>query len=970
MESTQSNVMQIKLKTLAFLLLAQALSLTVVGRSIAEETDAEFFEKEIRPALVQHCVRCHGKEKVQGGLRLDTREGWQEGGDTGPAIVAGDPRSLLLRAIEYQDTSLEMPPRGKLPEETIAAFQKWVRLGAFDPRSQELSAGDKQVHAATIEQGKRFWAFQPVLPPVVPEMSGSTWPNNNVDRFVLAKLEEKGISPAGDANRASLLRRLTYDLTGLPPTSAQIDQFLGDESDDATEQLIDRLLHSGHFGERWGRHWLDVVRFAESSGGGRTLLFPDAWRYRDYVIDAFNRDVPFDQFLKEQLAGDLLESVDRFDRERKLVATGFLMLGPTNYEMQDKDILEMDVVDEQLDTMGKAMLGMTIGCARCHDHKFDPIPTRDYYALAGIFKSTHSMNHSNVSTWNTVELPLSAGEEAALLVSTEDLQAKEKELSVATRALNELTGNSTQQTKSVAAGKLDGFVVDSVDAEVVGDWKSSTSVAHYVGADYIHDEQSDKGAKSVLYRAELPEPARYEVFATYSAGANRATKVPYRIKHANGETVVEINQRKQPPVDALMQSLGVFEFAEKQDASVLLDTQGTDDGVVIADAIIWVPVLNEAKEKVAQRQPADDAATGAEEEARKKNIAAAKKKVDRLNKQVKALKKAMPKRPLAMAPRDGESPADIHIAIRGMTHSKGDLVPRGVLQVASWEGLPTVSKNESGRSELAAWVAHEKNPLTARVIANRVWYWTMGRGIVASVDNFGSTGDTPTHPELLDYLAFSLVKNGWSIKKLVREIVSSRAYQLSAHVAADQQLLDVENRFYGRRTVKRLRAEDIRDSILMASGNLDLTMGGSGIKNGTSSEYGYQFDGLRRSVYVPVFRNRLPEIFEVFDFADPNIQGGSRTASNVASQALLMMNQPFVMDQAADAAARLVAEHSAEPQQMLRRAYREVLGREPHEQEQQVMMDLLANNGRSGTPAQWAMVYRLLFQCIDFRYLN
>ncbi|MGI9442550.1 MAG: DUF1553 domain-containing protein [Rubripirellula sp.] len=963
--------MKIDFKTIVSLLLVQCLALTVVGRLIAEDTAAEFFEKEIRPALVQHCIRCHGEEKVQGGLRLDTREGWQAGGDSGPAIVAGDPQSLLLKAIEYEDISLEMPPRGKLSEKTIAAFQKWIRKGAFDPRINGSSGDKNQAHAPTIEQGKKFWAFQPVLASGPPDFSESTWPNNDVDRFVLAKLVEKGLKPAGDATKENLLRRLTYDLTGLPPTSDQIERFLADESDDATDKLIDSLLQSGHFGERWGRHWLDVVRFAESSGGGRTLLFPDAWRYRDYVIDAFNRDLPFDQFLKEQIAGDLLASEDRFDRERKLIATGFLMLGPTNYEMQDKDILEMDVVDEQLDTMGKAMLGMTIGCARCHDHKFDPIPTRDYYALAGILKSTHSMEHSNVSTWNTVELPLSAGEETALLASTEKLQAVEKQLADATRVLNKITGKNAKQPKSVDPSMLSGLVVDSIDAEVVGNWKSSTSIAHYVGGDYIHDEQKDKGAKSVLYRPMLAKKGRYEVFASYSAGSNRATKVPYRIKHRDGETVVEINQRKRPPVDALMRSLGVFEFDDKLDSSVLLSTEGTDDGVVIADAIIWLPILGAEVDAIAQQEKeSPDADSEAAVEARKKKNAAAKSKVDRLKKEVKAIKASMPKRKVAMAPREGESPADIHVAIRGMTHQKGDIVPRGVLQVAAWDGLPAVGKEVSGRSELAEWVANERNPLTARVIANRVWYWTMGRGIVPSVDNFGSTGDLPTHPELLDHLAFSLVQNGWSIKKLVRQIVSSRAYQLSARVTQQELELDADNQFYGRRTVKRLRAEDIRDSILMASGNLDLTMGGSTIKKGTSSEYGYKFEGRRRSVYVPVFRNRLPEMFEVFDFADPNIQGGLRAASNVASQALLMMNQPFVMEQAEDAAKRLVAEHSGEPHEMLSRAYREVLGRDPLEQEREVMMDLVAMNDQPGTPPQWAMVYRLLFQCIDFRYLN
>ena len=954
--------MPLNSKTIVLILLMQCLALTDAGRLSAQDTAAEFFEKKIRPALVEHCVRCHGEDKVQGGLRLDTREGWKAGGDSGHAIVAGDDESLLLQAIEYDDISLEMPPRGKLPEKTIAAFRSWILSGAFDPRSNGSPVEGKQVGTPTIEEGKQFWAFQAVQATAVPELKKPTWPKNDVDRFVLARLEEKGITPVGDTTKESLLRRLTYDLTGLPPTPLQIQRFLLDKADDATDKLIDRLLQSGHFGERWGRHWLDVVRFAESSGGGRTLLFPDAWRYRDYVINAFNKDLPFDQFLKEQLAGDLLPSGDRLDRERKLVATGFLMLGPTNYEMQDKDILEMDVVDEQLDTMGKAMLGMTIGCARCHDHKFDPIPTRDYYALAGIFKSTHSMIHSNVSAWNTVDLPLSPGDEAVFLASTEELKVAEKQLADATNVLKQTTGQVVGA--SVDPGTLTGIVVDSFDAKVVGNWKVSTSVQRYVGADYTHDENMDKGAKSVTYRPELPELGRYEVFATYSPGSNRSKKVPYRIQHLDGETVVHVNQKNKPSIDGLMERLGEFEFDNESEPTVVLTTQGTDDGVVIADAIIWRLVTGASQKEVVGGQESVKIA------AANREAAAAKMEVDRLKKEVKSLKQSMPKRQVAMAPRDGDSPADIHVAIRGMTHQKGDLVPRGVLQVATWEGLQPVKTKASGRVELAEWIAHEENPLTARVIANRVWYWTMGRGIVASVDNFGTTGDYPTHPELLDYLAFSLVKNDWSIKKLVREIVSSRAYQLSTEVSDHDQQLDPENQFYGRRTRKRLLAEDIRDSILLAAGNLDLTMGGSTIRKGTSSEYGYQFKGRRRSVYVPVFRNRLPEIFEVFDFADPNIQGGLRTASNVASQALLMMNQPFVMEQADNAARRLVEEHSGEPDEMLSRACREVLGREPRGQERQVMMELLTVKDQPGTLSEWAMIYRLLFQCIDFRYLN
>ena len=954
------------------ILLVWCLSMPASGPARAQETGAseasrEFFEKKIRPALEEHCIRCHGAKKMQGGLRLDSREGWQKGGDSGAAIIPGDEESLLLKAISYEDASFEMPPRGKLPEKVREAFRTWIQSGAFDPRRQQATGEMESPEAPTVADGRNFWAFQPIRKPLIPDVSNKSWVNNDLDRFILAKLEERGLDPVADTNRASLLRRLTFDLTGLPPSPKQMELYLPDGSDDATERLIDRLLDSPRYGERWGRHWLDVVRFAESSGGGRTLLFPDAWRYRDYVIQAFNQDLPFDEFVKEQIAGDLLPTKGRIDRQRKIVATGFLMLGPTNYEMQDKDILEMDVVDEQLDTMGKAMLGMTIGCARCHDHKFDPIPTRDYYALAGIFKSTYTLKHSNVSTWNTVELPLPEEEETSINAARQKLKTAEEKLAAANAELKKLTGESSGSTKSVDMSDLDGVIVDSTDAEVVGKWKNSTSVGRYVGSDYIHDDKAGKGEKSVKYSVMLPETGRYEVFASYSAGDNRASKVPYRIRHRGGETVATINQRKKPSRDGLMESLGIFEFDHQEKVSVLLMTTGTDDGVVIADAIIWKPIAGDKEQKVVQSQgPAVDA----ENEAFKAEIEAAKSEVNRLNNEVKAIRKAIPKRPVAMAPRDVEKPADIHVAVRGMTHQKGDLVPRGVLEIATWKGMPEVNRGASGRLELAQWLASEKNPLTARVIANRVWYWIMGRGIVASVDNFGSTGNRPTHPLLLDYLASFLIENNWSIKALVREIVSSRVYQLSSIATEEALQKDPGNLCYGRRERKRLLAEDIRDAMLMAAGNLDFSVGGPTIKEGTSSEYGYQFEGRRRSVYVPVFRNRLPQIFEVFDFADPNIQGGQRATSNVASQSLLMMNQPFVIEQASDAAKRLENIKLDGNDAMLKQAYAEVLGRRPTEQERLVLMELLAVTDPDRETSQWASVYQLLFQCIDFRYLD
>ena len=373
-----------------------------------EQVGIEFFEKKIRPVLVQHCHECHAADSkaIKGGLLLDSREGWRKGGDSGPSIISGKPSdSLLIKALRHED-GLEMPPKGKLSDEIVADFVKWVEMGAPDPRK----GGPVKVikREIDIKAGQQFWSFQPITTPPIPAVKASSWPASTIDRFILAKLEAAGLQPVADADRTALLRRVTFDLIGVPPSPEEMDAFAADQSPDAYERVVERLLASPQFGERWGRHWLDLSRFAESSGGGRSMIFPEAWRYRDYVIRSFSDDKPFDRFVLEQLAGDLLPADSPQQREEQLVATALLALGPTNYEEQDKQALEFDVVDEQIDTIGRTYLGMTIGCARCHDHKFDPIPTRDYYAIAGILRSTHLLIHDNVSKWHETPLPMSA----------------------------------------------------------------------------------------------------------------------------------------------------------------------------------------------------------------------------------------------------------------------------------------------------------------------------------------------------------------------------------------------------------------------------------------------------------------------------------------------------------------------------------------------------------------------------------
>jgi hypothetical protein len=761
----------------------------------AADAGTGFFEKKVRPVLVQHCYRCHSTEanKHKGGLELDSRDGLRIGGDSGPALVPGKPdESLLIKAVRYTDEGLRMPPKGRLPASVVADLEKWVTLGAPDPRSNGTAEVEKK--ADDPQAGREFWAFRPPRRNPVPAVKDEAWPRGPIDRFILARLEAKDLRPAAGADRATLLRRAYFDLIGLPPAPEEVEAFRADRSPDAFARVVDRLLASPHFGERWGRHWLDVARFAESSGGGRSLLLKDAWRYRDYVIASFNADVPYDRFVTEQVAGDLLPHATPEQRRRQLVATAFLALGPTNYERQDKDVLEMDVVDEQLDTMGRAFLGLTIGCARCHDHKFDPIPTRDYYALAGILHSTRTLIHDNVSRWVEQPLPVSPEQEAAL-----------KRHEAAAAALQE------------------------------------------------------------------------------------------KIKRA---------KRKDP-------------------------------GKTPADA-------------------------------------------KDLEQQLKQLLATGPSRPVAMSVAEADRIEDCRVCIRGNTHNRGEKVPRGFLQAATRGRPPVIPAAESGRRQLAEWLASPENPLTARVMANRVWHHLFGAGLVRTGDNFGSIGETPSHPELLDYLALEFIASGsqdspgWSVKRLIREIMLSRTYQLGGTPGTGG--VDPENRLLGRSNRRRLDAEALRDTMLVVSGRLDRTMGGPTIKKGTVTETGYRFDDRRRSVYTPVFRNRLLELFEAFDFPDPNIVVGRRNVSTVAPQALYLMNSPFVLEESRYAARALLAARELDDAGRVDRAYRLALGRPPAGRERRLALDFVAEVGETATAderlAVWARFYQALFGCIDFRYVN
>ncbi|MFO0889236.1 MAG: DUF1553 domain-containing protein [Isosphaeraceae bacterium] len=918
------------------------------ARGAEDPAGVALFEAKIRPVLIRECYPCHasGAKSIKGGLRLDSREGLRAGGESGQILIPGKPdESPILEALRHE--GLAMPPRGKLPDAVIADFTHWIKLGAPDPRDGAAPARPSPA-ANDIEAGRRFWAYQAPRTSLPPEVRDASWPSTEIDRFILAGLEAKGLRPVADADRHTLARRLAYDLIGLLLPPEEVDAFVADPAPDAYERLVDRLLASPAFGERWGRHWLDVARFAESLTL-RGFIFPNAWRYRDFVIEAFNSDMPFDRFVLEQIAGDLVAAGSPRDRRRQVTATTFLMLGNANLEEQDKRQLDMDLVDEQLDTIGKAILGQTIGCARCHDHKFDPIPTRDYYALAGILASTRALEHANVSKWLEVPLPVPEREEAALRRQEEAVAALEARIK-AEKSGRSQVGPSAGGPLPVASAP--GIVVDDAKARRVGDWTTSRFSRTYIGAGYLHDGDAGKGEKTLTFQPELPEAGPYDVWLAYSPGSSRSSEVPVTVLSADGETTVRVDMRATPPIDGRYVSLGRFRFEKNGQGFVMIANEGTT-GHVTADAVCFVParmVVPSGPGKAV----ADSASPSPEIE-------------------LKRLKAAGPRRPMAMTVLERPKPGDTQVHIRGSVHTLGDHVPRGFLRVATLGPAPAIPSDQSGRRELAEWLGSGRNPLTARVFANRAWHWLFGAGLVRTTDNFGTTGEPPSHPELLGDLAARFAgEDGWSVKRLVRRIVLSRTYRLASAADADPKaaLADPENRLLRRQNRRRLDAECIRDAILSAGGALRRDMGGPGFPADLPADYDYRDSQTRRSVYVPVFRNALPELFEVFDFADPSMVVGRRDASTVAPQALFLMNHPFVLDQARRASRRLLAGPDRDDPARGARAYRWTLGRAPTPAERELAVRFVAGEPGMRAEDAWALVFQALFSSVDFRYVN
>jgi hypothetical protein len=867
-----------------------------------------FFEKSVRPLLVKHCYECHSEEagKQKGGLLLDRKEGWGKGGDAGPALVPGKPaKSLLMHSVRYEDEDLQMPPKSKLPPEDIRILEQWIAMGAPDPRVESMAAAStkKTIDFAAARQG---WAFRPLQKTTPPVVKQQDWPRKELDAFILAELEAKKLTPAADSDRLTLMRRLSYDLTGLPPS---------DESDTSDlSDYVEKLLSSPQFGEKWGRYWLDLARYADSNGGDRNYTFYQAWRYRNYVIDAFNHDKSFYEFIREQIAGDLMPAKTPEQRRSQMIASTFLALGPKMLTERDKEKLHLDTVDEQIDTIGRAFLGLTVGCARCHDHKFDPFSQQDYYALAGFFRSTEVVMGTrngcvNVASW--VEQALPQPEPAFT-----ELKQKVERLELAMRLKVERDFMETVAGKTALTKlPLAGVIYDEASAELVGDWKQSSLSKNRFGDFYIRNDKQGQGIKKAVFRGALPETGIYEVRLAYPAKANCDKRVPITVEAFDGVHEILFDQTKKPSIGGLFEPIGRFHFEKGGRVNVIIGTQGTKDHVIV-DAVQFISEKDIERESTALAM-ANGSSTG--DPLLLMDNAALTKELD---KQVNALKDAE----LAMAPRDARDAGDIHLRVRGEVNQLGPKVPRSFPSVLHSGKAPKIATGSSGRLQLAAWMTSTENALLDRVIVNRLWAQLFGRGIVGTVDNFGVQGEKPTHPALLDHLAAKFRASGGSFKSLIREMVLSRTYQLAAEAKSPRTIADPENRLFGRRSYRRLTAEEIRDSLLFLTGELKLEQAAAtALTYGVDLDKPMKFDQeLRRSIYLPVARNNLAPELEIFDVANPEMVSGDRPLTTVPTQALYLLNSPFLQKQGATLAQQAYAQ--ADPVTWL---HETILGRAP-----------------------------------------
>jgi cytochrome c553 len=903
---------------------------SATGSAIADDA-AEFFESKVRPVLATRCISCHGPDKQKAGLRLDTAEGMKKGGESGAVIAPGKPEeSRLVEAVKYHDPDLQMPPKGKLPAAEVEALSRWVKSGAVWPEvGREPKSASTEARAGKVSaEDRAFWSFRPVAKVEPPAVKDAEWSKSAIDRFVFAAMTSKGLSPSHRADKRTLIRRVAFDLTGLPPTPEEVEAFLKDGSPEAYAKVVDRLLASPRYGERWARHWLDLARYGEDQAHTfQARVFPQGYLYRDWVVKSLNADLPYDQFLIQQIAAD---QIDGPDKQERLAALGFFGLGASYYSGSPTAIA--DERDDKLDTLCRSMLGLTVACARCHDHKFDPIPTADYYSLASIIASTDYKEYPKapadvVAKYDQAQAEIKAKTaEVASFVKAEAAKLPE-------RLASRETGKYVVAAWRLAnARKVDPKLTTAVFAKEEGlraAWIDRWS-------EYLYDKKGGEGRAHLARWRQLVEKEDPKADLRKVAGSVDAVKaVADGLQSYLGATL------------ALRDALKAFEAADPGTA---------------ADR----PKLREADKKAIEEIAASKglfAVPAKEAEALFDDATKTALKAKRA--EMAKLKESAPaKYPVIHAVADVSSPTDLRVHLRGNPANLGEPAPRGFLSVLSPDGSKPFTKG-SGRLELAAAIASKDNPLTARVIINRLWAQHFGRGLVATPSNFGAMGERPSHPELLDWLAVRLVDKGWSLKSLHRDILLSSAYSQASDPSPRAREADPDNVYLSHANRRRLEVEAWRDAMLAVTAELDPALGGPSVELSSP-------DNHRRTLYAKVSRHRLDPLLRQFDFPDPNLTSDKRTVSTVPLQGLFVLNSNFMASRSESLASRLTKDGKEPDDSRIRRAFLLLYGRPAADDEVAMGVEFLKGSGEPSkeAPSGWVQYAQVLLGANEFLFID
>jgi hypothetical protein len=864
----------------------------------AQAPGNEFFEQKIRPVLATRCYVCHSAQapKVQGGFQLDTRDGLRKGGDSGAVLVEGDPEaSLLIKALRYSDPGLQMPPGKALAPEVVKDFEAWVKMGAPDPRTAPAPVAIKPGNAKA--SNKDWWAFRKPVRPAVPAAVDPSWVKTPVDNFILAKLAEAKLKPAEPADRRTLIRRASYDLIGLPPTEQETEAFVSDRSPNAYERVVDRLLASPQYGVRWGRHWMDVSRYADTADGGNRFAF--AYTYRDWVMKALNNDMPYDEFVKRQIAADKLNPADKSD----LAALGYITLGRSVPKG------EHDMIDDRIDAITRGFLGMTVTCARCHDHKFDPIPTRDYYSFYGMI----------ANSVEPVEYPL---------------LTKEDPNSALVRAYRD------GMQRRLAA--LENFKTRR-HAELVAEYRQPAWISRYL----VAAQKGEKMNSAELEKLSLDADFNLFVLRRWRDYLNGARE--------NGDPVFApwnaFIAGKAFPANSNPELKKSLEAASPKSLEDVAKVYGEVLGR--ADSPQINPDRNIEPLRLALRGPNAPANVPLDDFVKIRGAGGDDNILRSLEGDIRVWEAEFGYRgiaPRAMALEDAPKITPAHVFIRGNPNNQGVETPPHFLSVLS-EKTETFTHG-SGRLDLANAIADKNNPLTARVLVNRVWTWHFGRGIVSSPSDFGTRGDLPSHPELLDYLATRFMEEGWSIKKLHRWIMLSNTYRESSLDRPEARAVDPENKLLWRANRQRLDYESLHDSVLFVSGQLDQTVGGLPFSLNAEPTV------PRRAAYAYIQRGRLPGELNAFDFATPDAHVPQRFLTTVPQQALFFMNSPFITEQAEHLLGRKEVDSAASDSAKVTELYRSVYGRAATPEEVQAGVEFVKSETAKAEVAEPAPVWQ------------